>query len=260
MIISSIQYRPRLAKCKADVKDNIMKCEPLVVQALERGSNFLVFPELCMTGCMFRNRDEAWAVAEDIANDPGGCATFNAMKDIASGLKSYVAWGFPELKNDKLFNSAMIIEPSGQVISYCQKLNLWGSDFMWASPGEVLPNVVETTDFGKISVIICRDMMDKIPPKVPRAEPMKSILQNQQVDIVAGCANWGKGAFPANSWMDFAFDNQCVLAISNRWGDEDNEGYEQSFGKGGSAIIEPNWKVHADGLEFGQDCVVTALL
>lgn len=259
MIISVIQYRPRLAKCKADVKDNVMKCEPLVVQALERGSSLLVFPELCMTGCMFRSRDEAWRIAEDVENNPGDCISFNAMRDIASGLKAYVAWGFPELKNGKLFNSAMIIEPSGQVISYCQKLNLWGSDFMWATPGTVLPNIVET-ELGKISVIVCRDMLDQIPTKVPRAEPMKGLFKSQPVDIVAGCANWGKGAFPANSWMDFAFDNSCTLAISNRWGDEDNEGYEQSFGKGGSAVIESNWKIHTGGLEFGQDCVVTAIL
>ena len=104
-ILSAIQFKPDFAKSKAEVKNNIRKCEKLVYQAGQYGSSLIVFPELCMTGYSFLSHDEAWPVAENLS-DPANSPTFSSMKKIAIDLKSYVVWGFIESKGNTLCNSA----------------------------------------------------------------------------------------------------------------------------------------------------------
>ena len=253
MIISTIQFCPRLATSNADVMDNVRKCEPLLQKAWATGSELIVFPELCFTGYSFMSGEQAAKVCEK-SNGP----TFRAMQSTAIKLNAYIAWGYIESDGRKLYNSASLVSPSGVLISKSRKINLWSTDFLWATPGLEPAQIVET-DLGFMSVVICRDLRDKIPSNIPRtAARTPSIFEGKKVDIVAACVNWGKGGFPSTSWMDFASDNGCVIAVANRWGKEEVGSFTQDFGHGGSAIIEPNWTVHTGGLEFRMDCVVTA--
>jgi predicted amidohydrolase len=255
LIVSVVQFNPRLAKCHADVIDNFRKLKPLISQAHDMGTNFLVFPELCLTGYSFLNLDEAMLVAEN-QNGP----TFRFMQNVAVNMKSYVSWGYVRIdpKTRRLHNSATMISPQGEIISCCDKINLFSTDFLWSKPG-IEPAPIVQTDLGLLSVVICRDLRDKIPKNIPRlSSDDSSIFNGKKVDVVAACVNWGKGGFPSTSWMDFVADNSCVLAVANRWGKEANGSFSQNFGQGGSAIIEPNWTIHTGGLKFNADCVVTA--
>ena len=73
-------------------------------------------------------------------------------------------------------------------------------------------------------------------------------------DIVAFSSNWGDGGFPAVNWMDFAKENHTVLVVANRYGQETCN----NFGEGGSCIVEPGGKVHCQGLQWNQDCIIYA--
>jgi predicted amidohydrolase len=155
------------------------------------------------------------------------------------------------------------VGPDGKLLAGYRKINLFGNDFLWAKSGDK-PAQIAQTELGLMSVVICRDIRDKIPENIPRtASEGPPLFDGQRVELVAACANWGKGGFPANAWMDFVADNKCTLVLANRWGKEENDShgeYTQDFGQGGSCIIEPDWTVHIDGLKFRQDCVVTAAL
>lgn len=256
-IISAVQFKPRMAFCSADVSDNFKKCEDLIHQAWNLGSELVVFPELFLTGYSFLSAEEAILVSE-----PWDGRTFKTMRSVANSLKAYIAWGYVEIDGDRLYNSATIVAPNGVVVCRYRKNNLWGNDFLWASPGRERPHVVDT-ELGKISVIVCRDLRDKIPTNLPRqaSEGKSFFSESQSPDIVAACVNWGDGGFPSTKWMDFAADNKCNLVIANRWGEENsNNGFKQDFGKGGSIIIEPDWTTHTSGLKFNNNCVVTAVI
>ena len=218
------------------------------------GSELIVFPELFATGYSFMSKEEAARVCET-ANGQ----TFRTMSGIARELKSFMAWGYLESDGENLYNSATLVGPHGELISKYRKINLWGNDFLWAKPGSE-PAPVVTTDIGDLAVIICRDIRDKVPGNIPlHGVDIKRPKMFEQVDIVAACTNWGKSGFPTTQWMDFASNNKCTLAISNRWGEEQaSNGFSQDFGHGGSIIIEKDWTCHTQGLVFGQDCVVTA--
>jgi|HubBroStandDraft_6_1064221.scaffolds.fasta_scaffold433896_2 predicted amidohydrolase len=258
-ILSAIQFYPKLATNIADVKNNYMKCEALINQAARFGSQFIVFPELCFTGYSFFSKDEAARVCEK-SDGP----TFRLMRGVAIELKAYVSWGYVEVDSNNLYNAATLVGPDGAVLTQYRKCNLFGSDFIWATSGISSAPVVDT-EFGRTSIIVCRDLRDKIPLNIPRVSS-KSVpmWKNEKIDLVAASTNWGKGAFPPNTWMDFAADNQATLIIADRWGKETYMGEHgellTDFGHGKSCIITKEWKIYKDGLKFDSDCCVSASL
>lgn len=257
-IVSAIQFCPKFSRCHADVMENFRRTEPLIRQAASFGTSFLVFPELCLTGYSFLSYEEAIEVAE-LPDGP----TFRKMRGVAVALSSFVSYGYLEIDTEtgSLYNSASMIAPDGKVVSHYRKINGWGNDYLWYTPGAD-PARIAPTEFGDASVVVCRDLRDKIPTNIPGSNRSEEsdLFRNKTVDIVAACVNWGKGGFPSTTWMDFVGDNKCTLVVANRWGIERNGGFEQDFGHGGSAIIDKHWKVHTDGLQFNADCVVSASL
>lgn len=254
LIVSAVQYKPNLARSNADVRNNFRNLEPLIHDVWKTGSQLVVFPELFLTGYSFLNPIEA-ALASEKSDGP----TFREMRSLATELKSYVAYGFVESHDNKLYNSCITLSPDGRVVLAYRKINLWGNDFLWATPGERKPGVFRT-DFGVLSTIICRDIKLKIPDNIPRVAGSDPFYDSDKPDIIAACTNWGKGGFPSTSWMDFASNHKCTLVLANRWGLEENGNFSLDFSHGGSAIIEPDWKVHTSGLKFNDNCVVTAIL
>jgi len=219
------------------------------------GSQLIVCPELFATGYSFLNREQAGMVAER-ADGP----TFRTMRAVAIELKAYVSWGYIEHDHGDLFNAATLVGPDGVLLSQYRKVNLWGNDFLWAKPGLNSAPIVQT-ELGRMSIVVCRDLRNKIPQNIPRtASKSVPLFDDQPIDIVAASVNWGKGGYPSTSWMDFAVDNGCTLVIANRWGEERNGKFTQDFGQGGSIIIEKNWTCHTGGASFGEDCVVTGVI
>jgi predicted amidohydrolase len=135
------------------------------------------------------------------------------------------------------------MSPEGSWVSY-RKINLFGNDFLWAHPGRANPPVV-STPYGKVGLLVCRDVRDK-------SDKLDSFYEPGDAKIVAFSANWGKGGFPAVTWMDFAKDNKTTLVVANRYGLESHN----DFGFGGSCIISPEGVVSVRGLQWGADCIV----
>jgi predicted amidohydrolase len=254
-ILSCVQFRPRLASCPADVSDNIRRSADLVHETARLGSQLIVFPELAFTGYSFLGRDEAARVSEAFDGP-----TFRAMRGVAVELKAYVAWGYVEVADGKLHNSCSMVGPDGALVSSYRKINLYSCDYLWATPGEESAPIVDT-ELGRTSVVICRDIRDKIPENIPRVAKEKSLWRGKRVEIVAGMTNWGSGGgYPPVTFMNFAADNHCTLAVADRWGDENVPGTEfvSKFGTGKTAIITSKWDVHTGGMVHGADCVVSA--
>jgi predicted amidohydrolase len=254
-ILAAVQSCPRLARSPADVKDNIRRSAPLVERAAALGASLIVMPELCATGYSFLGPEEAAMVAE-----PPDGQTFQAFRQLAVRAGAYLAYGFVEDSGTDLHNSAIILSPSGEMVSHVRKCFLAGSDYLWAQAAPDAPEIVET-DLGRMAAVVCRDLKDDPPGSAEGAEG--GLFGGQPVDIVCGLTNWGKGFFPSAKWIEFAQGNECVLVVSNRWGYEVNESerhgkYASDFGDGGSCIVGPEGRVYIQGLRFGEDCVVAA--
>jgi len=257
MKVAAVQFRPEFG----NKPENLRRLGLLVVEAAQAGANLIVLPELCTTGYSFMSAAQAAPQAEKVEGGP----TLTFFRGLAARLNTHIVWGMMERApgGSDLFNSQVYVAPDGSWV-VTQKINPWGNDYLWAKPGRSNPPVIEMRlsvkkpgdppspmdKFAtyKLGMLICRDIRDK------KDDKWTDFYEKGDADVVAFSANWGNGGFPATSWMDFAKDNDSILIVSNRYGEE----VHNDFGHGGVCVIWPDGRVSCDGLLWDQDCIVYA--
>lgn len=250
MQVATIQFAP-VFRQKAE---NLCRLATLVIQAAEAGAKLIVLPELATTGYTYMSKAEAEADAEVITEfkpGSGGTSTMNVMWALASKYNIHLVWGMvrKDYGTGKVFNSQVYLEPSGYFEFY-DKVNRWGNDYLWATPGQTNPPVITAEGLGnlRVGMLICRDIRDK------KNENWKNFYSPGDADVVCLSTNWGDGGFPAVSWMDFVEDNKATLIVSNRYGQEG----PNDFGEGGVCVITKSGEVLCEGLVWSSDCIVYA--
>lgn len=240
MKVAAVQFAPQF---KAPVA-NLSQAASMVLQAAKAGAQLIVLPELMTTGYSFQSEAEALPFAEDLMEGGG---SMKLMGQLANELNVAIAWGVMrrESGSGELFNSQVLMLPGLNWWSY-DKANLWANDYLWAKEGRSSPPVVKFQD-KKVGLLICRDVRDK-------TDVWDDLYEKGDADIICFSSNWGNGGFPAVRWVKFARDNEVFLIVGNRFGKERNN----NFGQGGVCVIEPCGKVHCEGLEWNQPCIVLA--
>jgi len=213
----------------------------LVVEAATHGAKLIVLPELSSTGYSFMSDAEARPLAESVSglDEVDSIVPDMALfvfRKLSRDLDVIIVFGFIEVDSgtSKLYNSQMYMEPGGYFESY-RKINFFANDHLWASKGISNPPVIKSQFEAK-----------------RKNDDWSNFYSPGDADVVTLSANWGKGGFPSNTWVEFAEENKVTLVVSNRYGVEG----PNDFGDGGVCIIEKTGKVHCDGLIWGQDCIV----
>ena len=245
MKVAAVQFKPVFK----DLHANIETMVDLIQQAANRGAELIVLPELATTGYSFSSHAEVVGYAESFFENSGPAASLNRFRDLSKALNVAIAWGLPENSSGTLYNAQCLVTPEGGVATY-RKRNLWGSDYWWATPGDVSPTIV-TWRGRTIGLLVCRDIRDE-------NDVSSEIYEPGDADIVAFSSNFGNGAFPAVSWVDFARENKTTLVVSNRYGDEYGEETYNNFGKGGICVIRPDGRCLRDGFRLSESCLVLA--
>lgn len=260
MKVATAQFAP----IYGDKLANLRTMARMVEEAALNGAELIVLPELATSGYSMMGPSDALKFAEFIVPDAfvynirdtippkDPCPTMRVMKALALKYKVHLVWGMVEqqVQTDNYYNSQVYLGPDLTMESY-RKVNLWGNDFLWAKEGRGNPPIVKakfSSGTKRLGLLICRDVRDK------KNDSWSSFYEKGEADIVAFSANWGNGGFPAVAWMDFARDNRVTLIVSNRYGRETNN----DFGEGGICVIEPNGKVHCEGLKWDAECIVYA--
>lgn len=249
MKIAAVQFCPQFK----DKLANLVRLDKLVRESAAKGAKLVVLPELATTGYSFMSETEArpfaesptWLTEEAVRED----TAMYLFSTLARELDICIVFGFIELEpgTSKIYNSQLYIEPNGYFEGY-RKINLFANDHLWASKGISNPPVIKSPYGPRIGLLICRDVRDK------KDEKWNSFYEPGDADVVTLSANWGRGGFPSNSWMEFADENKVTLVVSNRYGEEG----PNDFGLGGVCVIERTGKVHCDGLRWNQDCIIYA--
>lgn len=244
-IVAAVQFAPKLM----DVDKNLATAQQLVFEAVGKGAKIVVLPELCLSGYVLRSKAEASSVAQE----RDGYQT-EALAPLAKKHNCHIVFGYVELLENKLYNSAAVLGPGG-LEANAQKHNLWGSDALWATPSESLPPVVITPG-GRMGVLICRDTMNNFRDTYKFYKHEHRFYRKGSVDTIALLTNWGSDyGFPDNSWMELSEETGANVIVSNRVGKE----RDMKF-KGGSAIIDRNRKVYTFGSSFTESAVVGGLV
>jgi predicted amidohydrolase len=123
----------------------------MIEKAAESGARLIVAPELCISGYVFRSREEAMALSEPAADGP----TARNWTELARKYGAYIVGGICERDGARLFNSAIIVGPDGHLGTF-RKVHLWGDEALYFEPGDKGFPVFDTP-FGRVGILICYD-------------------------------------------------------------------------------------------------------
>jgi N-carbamoylputrescine amidase len=167
-----------------DREHNVAAACAATAEAAARGAAIVVLPELVTSGYVL---DQAGlrAQAESPARPGPG---LSALQAAAARHRITVVAGFPELDAERLYNSAAVITPDGQIAAVYRKLHLFSAENHVFDAGDAgLPIVA--VEGVRIAPLICFDLRF---PEVVR------ILSVRGVDLITVPTAWVPG-FDADS-------------------------------------------------------------
>ncbi|MEM2996001.1 MAG: nitrilase-related carbon-nitrogen hydrolase [Candidatus Bathyarchaeia archaeon] len=227
--------------CKlGDKKANLQRIERWLKDLHKGEPDLILFPELSTTGYNPLLIGERFRkMAEPI---PG--PTTERLSKEADEYNTMIVLGIVEREGEKIYNSAAMVEPNGQISKY-RKAHLFGYEPRFFDPGEDYP--VFNTERGCLGLMICYDSSF---PEVAR------ILALKGAELILVPSAWRYQ--DRDIWRIVintrAFENTVYVAASNRIG---IEGDLHLFGN--SKIIDPRGLTISEG-EFDNEVAVFAEL
>ncbi|MEQ9411057.1 MAG: carbon-nitrogen hydrolase family protein [Fuerstiella sp.] len=186
---------------------NLNRMEAVVAEEVGQGSRLIVFPECFTTGYCFDSLEEAAAHAESMDGP-----TVETVTRLCARHNCFVVFGMLELDQQRLFNVAALVGPSGLVGSY-RKIHLpWLGVDRFTTPGDRPFEVLEA-DGLRIGLLICYD--GGFPESA-------RVLALAGADVVLLPTNWPPGAenIAAHASNARAMENSIYFAAVNRVGTE----------------------------------------
>ncbi|MCV3735182.1 hydratase (plasmid) [Rhizobium sp. TRM96647] len=228
-------------------QENRAAARSAILEAVDTGARLIVLPELAISGYGADPQGLRQA-SEAVDGD-----TLADWTRIAARHKVWIAGGFCEREEDRLYNSAMLVGPEGLAGHY-RKLHLFDAEKDVFTPGDKGLSVVDT-DVGRIGMCVCYDL---------RFVEVVRALALQGADIVAVPTAWLGGFDPnprdamgfigqARGAMVQANLNQVYMVCASQGGRVANLRF-----LGSSMIVDPFGEVLAGPLPEEDTRIVTA--
>lgn len=163
---------------------NFAKLERYARQAAVQGARVVLTPEGFLEGYVGnrgRTKDLTWekyVAAGERLEGP----LLTRVRDLAKELKIYLLVGFAELRDDRMYNSAVIFSPDGAVLNHYSKTHT-ADDEPLNTKGTAFP--VISTPLGRWGTLIC---MDRQLPETSRI----LALQGAQIILVPAYGMYGE--------------------------------------------------------------------
>ena len=229
----------RLALCQIPVSSrpsvNLRRVQEAVASAAAQRADLAVFPEATQV----RFGSDLRAAAEPL--DGPFCAGLAAVAK-AAGV-AVVAGVFEPSSNDRVFNTAVTFDASGERVAAYRKLHLFDA-FGQSESSEVAAGS-EIVTFGladvRVGLEICYDLRF---PELSRA------LAVRGAELLLVPAAWAAGLFKEEHWMTLvrarAIENTVWVAAVGQVPDPDETTHRHLGGVGRSVLVDPFGVVRAD--------------
>jgi len=216
MRIGYYQYEPEFGAVAKNLE---------VVRArLEQAeADLLVLPELFASGYQFISAEEAQQLSEPVPDGP----TTKILVELARRRQMHLVAGVPERAGAKIYNSAVVVGPSGFLGCY-RKSHLFFEETLWFTPGD---SGFQVWDIGPatIGVMIC---FDWYYPESART------LALMGAEIICHPSNLVLPNCP-DSMPVRCLENRVFAVTSNRIGTEARGGKEPLTFIGHSEVVSP---------------------
>lgn len=220
------QLAPRIG----DLEGNRQRAAAAITAAAEAGASLVVLPELCSSGYVFADAQEARSLAEPIDGP-----SVEQWRVLSREHDLAVVAGLCELDDGgAVRNSAVVIE-AGELRAVYRKSHLWDREKLCFEPGSSPPLVVETR-VGFVGVAVCYDAFF---PEVMR------ILSLAGADVIAVPMNAPVLAAPLEPLIADLI-TACASAQANRVyvAQADRTGTERGVDwVGASVIVDPDGRM-----------------
>lgn len=127
---------------------NLTCAERLVNDAVANGADVVLLPEALTAGW-------TWPGSADIADEVPSGETCQRLATWASKHSAYLCAGLVERAGEKVFNSAVLVDPQGQVILHHRKINELEIGHSYYALGDRIQ--VAQTSLGTFGLMICAD-------------------------------------------------------------------------------------------------------
>ncbi|WPC38125.1 carbon-nitrogen hydrolase family protein [Brachyspira hyodysenteriae] len=237
MIISAFEFDIQKDKYKnLEIINDYLK-------NIKEKSDLVILPELSSNGYLFENRDELKNTSENIKDG----IFINNLSEISKKYDTSIIAGFAEKFEDKIYNSAVIIE-RGNIKGIYRKIHLSDFEKKFFDIGEIYnSNLVFNINGINISVQICFDLWFN---EISRMQ----ILNGSNLICVP--ANFG-----SNTTFEIAriraIENLTPIVLCNRIGIEKNSIMEASF-IGKSFVCDETGKLLTNINENQNNKIITA--
>ncbi len=219
MKIGLVQYNPKWES----KEENKKKITELIKRDFKK-SSLLIFPEMTLTGFTM----QSLKFSESISGD-----SFKYFSDIAMQYKIFVAGGLIEKENENCFNSLILLNPDGKLISKYRKIH----PFSYSTENKHYKRGVEVKiaeiNGLKVGLSICYDL---------RFPELYRFYAKERVHLIIVIANWPDTRI--EHWKTLlkarAIENQCYVAGINRVGDDPKlhyPGFSSVYDPMGIAVI-----------------------
>lgn len=189
-------------------------------------ASLVVVPELWSTGYVFSSKQEVASLAEDAETG----ATARALSWAARREKRHYVAGFAEVSRGRIYNSAMLVGPSGVKAVY-RKLHLFEREQEWFTPGNI-PLAVHRVGPARIGMLVCYDW------RFPETARVLTLLG---ADVLAHPSNL-VFANAQEAMRVRSIENRVATITANRVGTEKRPGGTVAF-TGRSQIVDPTGEV-----------------
>jgi len=225
-----------------DRKTNLAHARKMIDEAAAQDAEVVLLPEAM---------DLGWtdpSALTDALPIPGG-QTCQVLMDLAKKHSIFICSGLIEKAGDKVYNSALIIDPGGNVILTHRKINELEIGHPYYELGEKL-NVCETP-FGTFGLLICADANTE-------NQVLTRALAYMGADVILSPSSWAVppdhdnekdpyGSTWENAYMPVAKDFAVWIASSSNVGKMTAGPWKDWNGIGCSMVVNHNGELVTKG-------------
>jgi len=205
-------------------------------------ADLLVCPELTTTGYLYLDKEALRAVAEPVPSGP----SVTRLAAAARETKRAIVFGIAERAGEKIYNSAVAIQPEGPVVCY-RKPHLFDTETLVFDRPAATPRHAKVAG-ADVGLMICFDWRF---PEVAR------VLALEGADIIAHPSNLVH-PYCQDAMITRSLENRVYTITSSRTGRETVGGVTLAF-TGRSQIVAPNGeRLAAAGPD--EECVLMAAI
>lgn len=198
-----------IAPVTSQIQQNRQLLERAVRVAAEDGANWVITPELCVSGYMFlREIGSDWILPQPD----------DWMRSFCRLVREYqvnVFLSHPERDPDtnQMFNSVFVINSQGEIVGKHSKIKALRGPEGWSTPGWRIEPI--DCDGVPVGVLICADAYKN---------EVAQELKDKGAELLVSPVSWGPGQCePDGEWEQRTADTGLPIMVCNRSGFEDED-------------------------------------